>query len=236
MDFTWYHVIELVKIMRGWTQAQIAIALGVSTTTISRLKNDNSRKTPRLLSYQDIYRKLFLPCFEDPLDQKKSINEVKRGLIKIECESIIKDLDDSSCESFVVSLLQMADGSRSKDDILQRSPSDKESTKGVSSQNAPSLIKMPKEREPLHFSHRKSVNDFLNKVFSSEEIPDALWTNKPKHTDSSDDAASIPEVSADNPHTKPPTKTDATQKDDVASSSQASEQGKQPSGPANVIG
>ena len=90
---------------------------------------------------------------------------------------------------------------------------------------------MPKKREPLQFSHRKSVNDFLNKVFSSEEIPDALWTNKPKHTDSSDDAASIPKVSADNPHTKPPTKTDTTQKDDVASRSQASEQGKQPSGP-----
>lgn len=144
---------------------------------------------------------------------------------------IVKDLEGKDCESFVVSLLQMANENGAKDKIPQRSPSGKESTKGVSSQNAPSLIKMPKEREPLQFSHIESVNDFWNDVFLSTEIPETLWINKPEHTDSSDDVASIPEVSADNLPAKSPTKTDVTQEDDVASRSQASEQGKQPSGP-----
>ena len=206
MDFTWYHVIELVKIMFGLTQVKIATALEVSTTTISRLKNDN-RKTPRPLSYQDIYRKLFLSHFEDPSDQMKSINEVKRGLSQIRFEGIIKDLDDSSCKSFVVSLLQMADRNRAKDGSFQS--------------DLPA-INEPKGK-PLQLTQLKPLIGSWNKetytAILSEMLTKMTSNNEPKRTDSSDETVSVAEISADISAIKTPTITDATQKDDAASSS-----------------
>lgn len=123
MDFTWAHIFELINRMGRRSQAWISEQLVLNRSTITRMKYGDLCK-PKRLSYKDIFQKIFVPNFEDPSNQTKSVNQMEQELGEMGFGGIIKDLDSSSCESFVVGLLKMADRSVSKDNTRKKNSFD----------------------------------------------------------------------------------------------------------------
>lgn len=123
MDFTWEHIIILLKKLYGWNQSKIADLIGVDRSTISRLKSGelpclNLNKLCK--NFEDFYEKLFAK--EGPANQTKALNEMKQELEEMGFGTVIKDLDDSSRKSFTIELLKLANSCRSKGNASQDNP------------------------------------------------------------------------------------------------------------------
>lgn len=127
------HIFHLVERMWGLNQNQISVYLGVTPSTISRLKSGKQSKFER--SFNELYSKLFDPTNpQSPASGKDSI-ELLKGL-KEEIKDagwsdLTKGLKDDEYEKFVFSLFRLANENRSK---LAVTPNKRNKKKGNKTQ------------------------------------------------------------------------------------------------------
>lgn len=175
MDFTWCHIITLIDRLWGLNQTRIAERLGVHRSTVSRLANGVQQTLDR--PHKEVYRKLFAPSLEGSIKQTRFLNEIKQELEEMGFGEIIKDLDDSSCESFVIGLLRMANENGSKGNTSQENPPSNTSTLPVIRRSANRLPKettQPLSRVPLYERFNSAVSGFPIEKFLDSSPVDSL--------------------------------------------------------------
>lgn len=116
MNITWAVIIELAQNMFEINQKAVASYLGISSTSISRLKNGKYSSIKRY--NEDIYKSLFDPtnkyCPAYPKDPKELLDILKEVIKNMGLTDATKNLPDNDYKKYVMGLLRLAENNKIK--------------------------------------------------------------------------------------------------------------------------